>query len=1223
MTTPTTPSGAPLGARSNFSFLHYVWPVALRECVQAERGVDAAPVVSCILARKVLERVVHHIWAFRELGQSQGEPLAGLMADRDFQATVADRNILNKMHIVRKRGNDAAHATELEGGREVLGPKTARQVVMHLYDVLVWAVAKHSANPHLAPGPNQAFRQELLGAGGAGGTGNPGQSQTEIAQHVRELKRQQEQLKAQRLMLDDAQQRAKDEREQHLREVAAFEEQRRRVEQEQAGRLADAEARAEEERQAREELNAQLAKLQEQLAKEQAKKAVDAGQPTAPLAISEEETRRQLIDPLLADAGFVGDGISRELELRGMPSASGVGYADYVLWDDDRRPLAVIEAKKALESMAAGAQQVKLYADCMEKQFGQRPIMFVTNGYHIDLIDDAAHLPRSGAGYPAREVEGFPTARQLRRMIRRRSQRADLTTTQVDADIAGGHGRDYQRAAIQAVAESLQDKRHRQALLVMATGTGKTRVAVATAKLLREAGWVGKVLFLADRTALVKQAHRAFVNLYPQAAPVNVLESPTQVGDVYVSTYNTMMNLIGDDGTSPATFRPFDFDLIIVDEAHRSVYNRFGRILDYFDAYVVGLTATPKSDIEHDTYALFGLDDKTPTFAYEFPQAVDEGHLVPYKTVLQGTKFLDQGMHYAQLTPEEQLEWDAAEWGTDEDGQRLDPPGDVSSADINRVLYNRDTIRHVLKTVVERGIRVGGDQLGKTIIFARSQRHAELIKEVFDAGFPEYSLEGASVITNRTKYAQSALDEFARPDGPVNIAISVDMLDTGVDVPEVVNLVFFKPVYSRTKYWQMVGRGTRLRPDLFGPGMDKEHFLIFDFCGNVQRFGTPQEEETLVRRPRSLSEKLFVARVELLAQLAAGQEGSALRTQLADALHSATAAVPPGHIMVRPEDKETLLRYGHRQAWEQLTAEDVAKLEGHVAHLPLGTMKESESAKRFDLLIVQLQLGVCAWPDVSADVPLLRERVVKIADDLLAVSDNLPVVAERRSFLERVLKPEWWEEVTVDELEAVRKGMRDLVQFIPKGSRNVVILDIADEAGEVVVDEAPSLAGAGSGSYPSLVERRLRELLAKHEDDIALQKLRRARELTNDDIAALEAMVAEAGNGEPGYAEGVDKLRASMGDVTIPAFIRRLVGLDKDAMKEKFQDLLENNNFNAVQIRFLNLLVDGLAQNGGLKFNEIFERPYDVEGNVIDIFKGSLDVVTDIRKRLEDIDNTA
>ncbi|MFW9033586.1 DEAD/DEAH box helicase family protein [Corynebacterium striatum] len=540
MNAPTPPhdsrgaaSGGPTRS-SNFGFVRYVWPTAYEECLKVERFVDADPVISCFYARKVLERVVNHIWAFRSLGDTRYLSLAEMTRDRGFLQCVKNETMLRKMTILRKSGNDAAHADDMEGKQAPATPQKARAVVAHLYDLMTWAVRYHSANPQAAPGPQAAFDTNLLGqsAADASGIHVAGRSQAQTAAYLKKLAQQDEELKKNRLLLDEAQEAAREAEEKRLREAAQFELKRRSAELRAKADLADAQEEAEAEREAarqvEEKLAAKIEALEEQLAEQQAAAAERAGvaaPSAAPLAISEAETRRQLIDPMLEVAGFSDDSVTRELELRGMPNPSGLGYADYVLWDDDRTPLAVIEAKKSMESMSVGSQQVKLYADCIEREYGTRPVMLCTNGYHIDLIDDAANLPGSGVGYPAREVEGFPTAQQLRRMIGRRTTRALLSETPVDTEIAGGGARTYQLEAIRAVTETLEARRRRQALLVMATGTGKTRVAVATAKLLRQAGWVGKVLFLADRTALVNQAHKAFVSMYAESTPVNLIKT--------------------------------------------------------------------------------------------------------------------------------------------------------------------------------------------------------------------------------------------------------------------------------------------------------------------------------------------------------------------------------------------------------------------------------------------------------------------------------------------------------------------------------------------------------------------------------------------------------------------------------------------------------------------------------------------------------------------------
>jgi len=400
---------------------------------------------------------------------------------------------------------------------------------------------------------------------------------------------------------------------------------------------------------------------------------------------------------------------------------------------------------------------------------------------------------------------------------------------------------------------------------VMATGSGKTRTVIALAKQLQENGWAKRILFLADRTALVKQAARAFREHLPASTTVNLLEDKTAEGRVYVATYPTMMNLIDDVGEGGRRFGPGHFDLIVVDEAHRSIYAKYGAIFDHFDALLVGLTATPKDEVDHNTYRLFHLEDGVPTDAYGLDEAVADGYLVPPRAYAVPTQFLRRGIRYDDLSEEEKDQWDGLDWG--EDGVI---PDEVSAAELNSILFNEDTVDKVLETLVTHGYRVeGGDRIGKTIVFAVNHLHAEFIQKRFDLAYPELGGQTARVITYQSgPYAQTLIDDFSQVAKQPDIAISVDMLDTGIDVPEVLNLVFFKPVRSKTKFWQMIGRGTRLRPDLFGPGQDKRDFLVFDFCGNLEFFSQDLPSGEGHIQP-SLSERIFEARVALVG-IAAG-----------------------------------------------------------------------------------------------------------------------------------------------------------------------------------------------------------------------------------------------------------------------------------------------------------------------------------------------------------------
>jgi type I restriction enzyme R subunit len=643
---------------------------------------------------------------------------------------------------------------------------------------------------------------------------------------------------------------------------------------------------------------------------------------------SEAETRDYFIDLLLRESGWIFTRPDEDTEypVIGMPNESGEGFVDYVLWGDDGKPLGLVEAKRTKRDPRVGQQQAKLYADCLEKKFGQRPIIFYSNGYDHWLWDDA--------DYPPRPVQGFYKKAELELLIQRRKPRKPLAEAKINEAIVERY---YQTRAIRRIGEAFEKDRDLKALVVMATGAGKTRTVIALCDLLMRRNWAKRVLFLADRVALVNQAVNAFKRHLPEASPVNLVTEKDTEGRMFVSTYPTMMGLIDETKDGQRRFGVGHFDLIIIDEAHRSVFQKYRAILDYFDSFLVGLTATPKDEVDRNTYSLFDLEDGVPTDAYPLEDAVSDRFLVPPKAVSVPLKFQREGIKYDDLPEEDKEQWDALEW--DEDGG---VPDHVEADAVNKWLFNRDTVDKVLAHVMTHGLKVaGGDRLGKTIVFAKNHDHAEFIAERFKANYPHYKGEFARVITFKTEYAQSLIDNFSIKEKQPHIAISVDMLDTGIDVPEVVNLVFFKLVRSKTKFWQMVGRGTRLCPDIFGPGKHKEFFFLFDYCQNLEFF-SQNPETTDGALGESLGKRLFKARLELISALDNKLFGvvreepdkeSELRQATAYILREEVAAMNVENFVVRPK-RRLVEKYGRAESWQELKMDSLAELAHEVAGLP-------------------------------------------------------------------------------------------------------------------------------------------------------------------------------------------------------------------------------------------------------------------------------------------------
>jgi len=886
---------------------------------------------------------------------------------------------------------------------------------------------------------------------------------------------------------------------------------------------------------------------------------------------SEAETRDYFIDLLLKEAGWpLGKKQDREYPVTGMPNEKGEGFVDYVLWGDDGKPLGLVEAKRTKRDARVGQQQAKLYADCLEKQFGQRPVVFYSNGYEHWIWDDL--------NYPPRSVQGFYTKDELERMIQRRTTRTPMGDTEIDKEIVE---RFYQERAIRRIGEAFEKDHERKALVVMATGAGKTRTVVALCDLMMRCNWVKRVLFLADRIALVKQTTNVFKRHLPSASAVNVLEHPEQIVDarVLVSTYPTMLRLIDETKDGRRQFGPGHFDLVIIDEAHRSVYQKYRAIFEYFDSFLIGLTATPKDEVDHNTYGLFDLEEGVPTDVYGLEEAVRDGFLVPPKAVSVPLRFQREGMNYDQLSDEEKERWDAIEW--DEDGTI---PRTVEPEALNRWLFNEDTVDKVLEHLMRSGQKVEeGDRLGKTIVFAKNHAHAQFISDRFDKNYPHYKGEFARVIDFQVEYVQSLIDAFSTASKTPHIAISVDMLDTGIDIPEVVNLVFFKMVRSKTKFWQMVGRGTRLRSDLFGPGRDKRYFCIFDYCQNLEFFNQ-NPETTSGAAGESLTEKLFASRVELITELdkcgSTGGDGKLpeLRSEVAERLRQEVAQMNVNNFIVRPKRK-LVEKYGDAKAWETLGTHEKGELVNDVASLPSELVDDDQEAKQFDLLILQLQLGLLrrekSFTRWSTDVKEIAGALEEKA--------SIPMVRAELELIIEVQTDEFWQDITTSILENVRKRLRSLVKFVDKTKRQNIYTDFTDLMGE---EREIDLPGFGVGRDAERYRDKAHQFLKAHENDPVIHKLRWNEPLNKEDIVALEKILIKAG---AGTSADLSKVRSS-GELGL--FVRSIVGLDREAAKRAFDGFLAGKTLAANQIQFINLVVDYLTQAGWMSPAQLYESPF-------------------------------
>ena len=888
-----------------------------------------------------------------------------------------------------------------------------------------------------------------------------------------------------------------------------------------------------------------------------------------PHAPTEYETRRLYIDAMLTDVGWTeGKDWRNEVELPGMPNKSEVGYADYVLYDDARRPLAVIEAKRTCLDPAQGRQQAKLYADLLERQYGRRPVIFLTNGFDT-RIDDGV--------YPERPVAAIYSKRDLEKLFNLRAMRTSLNYIQINREIAG---RWYQEGAIKAVCQAFQ-KNRRKALLVMATGSGKTRTVIALVDVLLQHRWVKNVLFLADRNSLVTQAKRSFVNLLPSLSVTNLCEEKDNyTAHCVFSTYQTMMNCIDTvEDREGKLFTAGHFDLVICDEAHRSIYNKYQDIFTYFDAPLVGLTATPKDEIDKNTYDIFELPNGMPTYGYDLNQAVKDGFLVRFVSADCQLKFPVEGISYDDLPEDEREEYE--DTFTDENGEL---PKHIDASAINEWLFNQDTIRLALNLLMTNGLKIDyGEKLGKTIIFAKNHNHATEILKVFHQEYP-YLSGYAKVIDNRINYAQSAIDEFSDPQKLPQIAISVDMLDTGIDVPEVLNLVFFKKVMSKAKFWQMIGRGTRLCPGLID-GRDKEKFYIFDLCRNFEFFR--MNKGKAAANQTALQSAIFSLKAQIVYKLQdlayQTEELISFRERLVGEMLAKVQELNRGNFAVK-QHLRYVEKFSNPQNYTALSYEDTIDLKDEVAPL-LQPDADEASAVRFDALMYGIELAYL----VGKTYKKARKDLMKKVTGVASVA-NIPEIQVQSELIEKILHTDYLEHAGINEFEHIRACLRDLMKYLPPKGR-VYYTNFTDDILSVEWSE-PDLEDDALKNYKAKAEY----YVLQHQDNAAIAKLRSNVPLTAEDVKELETILwSEVGTKQDYEAE--------IGQKPLGEFVREIVGMDMKAAKEAFARYLDDVNLDSRQIYFVNQIVEYIVHNGVMKdLSVLQEPPFTDQGSIVEIF---------------------
>lgn len=922
-----------------------------------------------------------------------------------------------------------------------------------------------------------------------------------------------------------------------------------------------------------------------------------------PPYMSEANTRKLYIDLYLKEAGWdvldtenvaIAGKAGIEIKVEGMPNAQGIGFCDYVLYGRDGKPLAIVEAKKTSVSPEKGRHQVDLYGECMKAIYGYKPILYYTNGYVTKVIDGI---------YPDRTVMAFLTIDELELMMQRRN-RGNITDLKISDRITN---RPYQKMAITNLCEWLNQK-HRRGLLVMATGTGKTRVAISLVDVLSRNNWVKNVLFLADRTSLVNQAKKNFAKLLPNMSICELSgnEEKDYNARLMFCTYQTMINYID---AEDKRFTSGRFDLIIIDEAHRSIFNKYGSIFAYFDSLLVGLTATPKSEVDANTYRIFGCESGIPNFDYSLEEAVKDKYLVNYKSFSRTTKLLKRGIKYNELTEDEKRQLD--EYFVDEPPT---PDFTVSEKELFKKIFNKNTCCEILEELMQYGIKTnGGELLGKSIIFAYNHHHAQMIVDCFHELYPEHPANYCQLIDNYVKYADDLILKFENDD-EFRIAVSVDMLDTGIDVPAVVNLVFFKPVKSKIKFVQMIGRGTRLCDNLFGEGKDKTHFIIFDYCGNFEYFDA-HPDGTDGMGGRSLSQRLFEVRLDILHELQRieYQEQEFARSyynKTKDLLHAAVYKIK-GHsarMQVRAE-MQYVDKYSDYATWESVSPLMVKEIKVHITPLLDSGLEGFDLSIAFDIRMLDIELSMLVQGNTgmaTRDVKTVRQ----VAQYLLTEKASIPQVFAKAEQLKTLVSEQFWDAPSLEKLEQLRVDVRDLMQFLDKSPKKQIDVNIDDTV------EPSGYDGGDTIIDIRTYREKVLDYLIEHSDNEVIHKIQRLEPITNEDLKALEKILWEELGTKEGYEQTTDI-------DNLAVFVRSLIGLSQEAVNEKFGEYLNGNVLNAQQQEFIRAIINYVRENGDISREDLIEKsPFD-NYDILTLFGDNITSVLTIVGILHDSVNVA
>ncbi|PMM98195.1 DEAD/DEAH box helicase [Vibrio splendidus] len=1101
----------------NFEHLREQWPELAELGAFAETYAVVDPQSALVKLRCYVEKIVGYLYQELHLPVAPNASMHDKLVSGAF-TSVVDKTIADKFHAVRKGGNKAAHEGKVSQHDSIWLLKESYFIGCWLY--MAYGDGDIEGCPKFTVPDNAPTGEESKA----------------------EFKRKNKLLQQKLNQNDDLLKKA-------LKEL-------------------------EEVKQAQLEAQKQAAQLKQQTDHVKADKIrTNTLSLKSSFDFNEAETRKRLIDAELRSEGWdvaldneSTEQVSKEYEVDGQPTTTGKGFCDYVLWDDNGKPLAVIEAKRTRKDANAGREQAKLYADALEASTGQRPVIFYTNGYEIYIWDDAQ-------GYAPRLIFGYYSKDSLQYLILQPELKKDLNSTPIDTKVAG---RLYQMESISRICERFSDK-HRKALIVQATGTGKTRVSIALAKRLLDAGWAKRILFLCDRKELRKQAGNAFNEhtkepLFIKGKSKKELASKARI---VIATYPGMIQ----------NYEEYDvghFDLIVADESHRSIYNKYGELFKYFDALQVGLTATPVEMISRSTSQLFGCDYKMPTANYPLEQAIEEKNLVPFKVVTHTTQFLRDGIKASELTDEQIAELE---------DQGIDPNTlDFDAKQVDKAIFNKDTNRAIIRNLMEKGLKDVDDQLpGKSIIFARNIAHAELLAELFSEMYPDMGGNFCRVIHSKYERAEELIDNFKSTEGnddEVTIAVSVDMLDTGIDVPECVNLVFAKPIKSKVKFWQMVGRGTRLCENLYGPGADKKHFLIFDHWGNFEHFKmNPDEDEGT--QSKSLAQKVFEAKLVLAVEALKKAEMEIFADVIPqikadiDSLNDKTIAVR--------EKWKLKAQLSEEKRLTQMAPDTKALLFDEMAPLMQWKKTTGESeALRLDLQLLQLQLTKLQQPSkVELEVPPILDKVTSL-------SMHLNEVRSKAATIKQIQQPNYLSDADYFAVEACRHNLRTVIHLRDKGvappAPKTPIIDLQEDSGLYETQEIKTdIITVDYEIYRQEVEKTLTPLF---ESNTVLQKIRGGQAVTEADLSTLNALVHTQ---NPNVDLHTLKEFFPESTAELDQILRTIVGMDEQQIEHEFTAFVQqvHTHLNARQQRFIGMLKNHLCRYGSVDIEALYDAPFN------------------------------